>query len=89
MIATLKIVTKTDKETNAQYFEGHCELPGLKSTRLCKADGCTRYATQSSVRQAAGNWAKKNDVQLVIAEAEARAAAKRAPRTRTRTEGQA
>lgn len=64
----LKVKAGKDKE-GKEYFEGTLSLTGVKPTKLTKGDGCTHFANKAGLLNAARNWAKKLNLELVTEEA--------------------
>lgn len=54
---SMKLTVNTKRSSsilgNTEKYEGTVTLPGLKPTKLAKADGCTEYGTRSALTQAA------------------------------------
>ncbi len=75
-----KVSEKTEDSKN--YFEATVNVPGLKSAKVTKTDGTTRFSSASSARSAATRIAERNGWKLVTAEKpQAKQAAKKAART--------
>jgi hypothetical protein len=68
MNATYQITASSDKTTGEEYFEGTVQLPGLKTAKLVKNDGCTRYSSKSQVVQAARRLSERYNLCLTSAE---------------------
>jgi hypothetical protein len=62
-----KILTKKDKN-GVEYHEGVITLPGLKPTKLVKADGTSQFTTRATVGNAARNVAKRLNLEAQVEE---------------------
>lgn len=76
----VKVTTKTAE--GQEYFEATVAVPGLKTAKITKQDGTTRFATAASAKAAVVRLAERNNWTTTCADkAPVKQAAKQSART--------
>jgi len=57
-MGSLTVTVKQKASKGKKFFEGSYHMPWSTTTKLAKADGCTQFASRSSLEQTAEKLAK-------------------------------